>query len=132
MLPREVPASAGEGGAQHPRRQAEKQQHGGQHQGDIAAGARFGFGRGLGDAKGVDEGIDQQAERIHMVSDDAALGVDAGFGHSGGGRLHPARAAAHLTDAYEFACHDRIGRIYWRGRSSKEIHYGHRSSYPHP
>ncbi len=60
-IAREVTTSTSEGDPQHPRSQAEKQQHRGQHQGDIATGARFSFGRGLGDAKGVDEGIDKEA-----------------------------------------------------------------------
>ncbi len=66
MLATRMRSLMGKCRTQHPCDNPEYQQHGGQHQSDVAAGLRLRFGRRLGDAKGVNEGIDQEAKGIHV------------------------------------------------------------------
>jgi hypothetical protein len=111
--------------------QADQEQYAAEHYGDKEAGLALVLGRGLSDPEGVDERADEEAKGVHGQLDGWPYVGDAEFAERWREGLHPATGGDHPTLAQEFACRDRIGRIYLRCKSSKEIVYGHRCCYPH-
>jgi hypothetical protein len=121
----------GKNGVQRVGYQTDQDQYAAEHCSNKEAGLALVFGRRLSDPEGVDECVDEEAKGVHGHLDGLSSVGDAEFAERWKEGLHPTKPGDHPTFAHWFACHDRIGRIYLRCKSSKEIVYGHRCCYPH-